>query len=199
MRRVAVSPQHCVFVQSSCAGTLSPPKIADRISFGVRAHEGCADNVSVLGGIALHDSLSLFVVSPVRCVLSIQHTDEETSGVVVFVGRPRKPCAGGFPTDVCSRAFVFLNSSTLDRCWLEQNDVLASFFLREILSDPVLRRCGSGVAVLDFADVFAPSMVFGRGVCFFGARQTVPRSEVHTGIQALPFVPRKTLLVLISD
>ena len=30
-------------------------------------------------------------------------------------------------------------------------------------SDPVLRRCGWGVAVLDFADVFAPSLVFGRG------------------------------------
>ena len=30
-------------------------------------------------------------------------------------------------------------------------------------SDLALRRCGWGVAVLDFTDVFVPSMVFGRG------------------------------------
>ena len=28
---------------------------------------------------------------------------------------------------------------------------------------PVLRRCGWGVAVLHFTDVFAPSLVVGRG------------------------------------
>ena len=50
--------------------------------------------------------------------------------------------------------------------------------------DPVLRRCGWGVAVLDFTDVFTPSLVFGRGGGSPGAKQTIPRSEVYVGIQA---------------
>ena len=65
----------------------------------------------------------------------------------------------------------------------------------QLSSDPVLRRCGWGVAVLDFTDVFAPSMVFGRRGGLPGVKQTVPRSEIHAGIIA----PRKTPLVMISD
>ena len=41
-------------------------------------------------------------------------------------------------------------------------------------SDPVLRRC-AWEAVLDFTDVFAPSIVFGRGGGLLGAKQTVSR------------------------
>ena len=41
-------------------------------------------------------------------------------------------------------------------------------------SDPVPRRCCWGVAVLDFTDVFAPSLVFGRGGGLLGAKRTVP-------------------------
>ena len=58
------------------------------------------------------------------------------------------------------------------------------------LNEPVLRRCSWGVAVFDFTDVFAPSLVFGRGGGLPGATQTVPRSEVYVGIQALRFAPR---------
>ena len=63
----------------------------------------------------------------------------------------------------------------------------------------VLRRCGWGVAVLDFTDVIAPSMVFGGGGGLIGAEQTVARSDMYAGIRALRFAPRKTPLVLISD
>ena len=65
-------------------------------------------------------------------------------------------------------------------------------------SDPVLGRCGWGVAVLDFTDVFAPSLVLGRGG---GSpwRQTVPRSEICARTQALRYAPHKTSLVLMSD
>ena len=58
-------------------------------------------------------------------------------------------------------------------------------------SDPVLRQLwlGSG-NVLDFTDVFAPSMVFGRAGLFC-AKQTVPRSEIHAETQALRFAPRE--------
>ena len=42
-------------------------------------------------------------------------------------------------------------------------------------SDPVLRRCGCGVAVLDFTDVFAPSVVFGREGGLPGAKQNCPQ------------------------
>ena len=66
-------------------------------------------------------------------------------------------------------------------------------------SDPVLRRCCCGVAVLDFIDVFAPSSVFGRGGGLLGAKQTVPRSEMCAGIQALRYAPQRTPSVLISD
>ena len=52
---------------------------------------------------------------------------------------------------------------------------------------PVLRRCGWGVAVLDFPDVFAPSLVFGRGGGLPGAKQIVPRYEVYAEVQALSF------------
>ena len=47
-----------------------------------------------------------------------------------------------------------------------QNNCLIMFFDgtgRPFSTDRVLRRCGWGVAVLDFTDVFAPSLVFGRG------------------------------------
>ena len=64
---------------------------------------------------------------------------------------------------------------------------------------PLFRRYGWCVPVLDFTNVFAASMVFGRGSGLSGAKQTVPRSEVHAEIQALRSAPRKTLLVLISD
>ena len=66
-------------------------------------------------------------------------------------------------------------------------------------SGPALRRCGCGVGVLDFTDVFAPSLVFGRGGGLFVAEQIVPRSGVHAGIQVLRYALRKTPLVLISD
>ena len=66
-------------------------------------------------------------------------------------------------------------------------------------SDPVLRRCGWGVAVLHFTDMFAPSLVFGRRGGLLGAKQTVPRSEVRAGIQSLRLAPRKTPLILVSD
>ena len=59
-------------------------------------------------------------------------------------------------------------------------------------SDPVLRRCGWGLAVLDFTGVFAPSLVFGRGGGLLVAKQTVPRSKVYARTQALRFAPRKT-------
>ena len=65
-------------------------------------------------------------------------------------------------------------------------------------SDFVLRRCGWEVAVLDFTDVFAPSLVFGRGGGLLGAKQTVPRSEVHAGLYALRFA-RETPLFLVSE
>ena len=57
-----------------------------------------------------------------------------------------------------------------------------------------LWRCGWRVVVLDFGGVFAPSLVFGRGGGLLGAKQSVPRSEVDCGIQALHFAPRKTPL-----
>ena len=66
-------------------------------------------------------------------------------------------------------------------------------------SDPVFRRSGWGVAVLDFTDVFAPSLVFCRGGGLSAAKQTVAKSEVYAGIQALGYAPRKTPKVLISD
>ena len=56
-----------------------------------------------------------------------------------------------------------------------------------------------GVAFLDFTDVFAPSLVFGRGGGLPRAKQTVSRSEVYIGIEALHFEPRKTLLILVSN
>ena len=59
-------------------------------------------------------------------------------------------------------------------------------------SNPVLRRCGWGVAARDFTDVFAPSMVFGRGCYLPGVEQNVPRSEIYAGFHALRFAPRKT-------
>ena len=39
--------------------------------------------------------------------------------------------------------------------------------------------CLGVVAVLDFTDSFAPSMVFGRGGGLPGVKQTVPRSEIQ--------------------
>ena len=56
-----------------------------------------------------------------------------------------------------------------------------------------------GVAVLDFTDVFAPSLVFGRGGGLPGARQTVHRSEKNAGIHSLRYAPQRTPLVLILD
>ena len=60
-------------------------------------------------------------------------------------------------------------------------------------SDPVLLRCRWGAAIQDFTDVFAPSVVSPAPT------QTVPRSEIYAGIQALRLAPRKTHLVLVSD
>ena len=65
-------------------------------------------------------------------------------------------------------------------------------------SDPVLGRCGWCVAVLDFSDVFALSLAFGRGGGLYGAEQTAPRSEKNAGIQALRYAPQ-TPLVPTSD
>ena len=55
------------------------------------------------------------------------------------------------------------------------------------------------MAVLDFTDVFAPSMVFDRESGLLCAKQTVPRSEVHAGNEAGRIALGKTTLVLISD
>ena len=66
-------------------------------------------------------------------------------------------------------------------------------------SDPVLRRCGWCVAVLDFSDVFAPSLVFGRGGGLPGAKQTVPRSKVHAGIHGSASRHARPPLIWVSE
>ena len=53
---------------------------------------------------------------------------------------------------------------------------------------PVLRRCGWGVAILDFTDVFAPSLVFARGGGLPGAKQNCPQIR---GLRRDPGAPRR--------
>ena len=75
------------------------------------------------------------------------------------------------------------NSCDTSKEWAKSN-CLITFFDGTggpFSSDPLLWRCGRGVAVLDFTSVvFAPSLVFGRGGGLPGAKRTVPRSEICT-------------------